>query len=112
MTEEAGGPSIILPERSETARLQEFERLLYSDAPDCRLQDLSARRRTAVAGPNGQPMERVFCGNCGADGGAVTADWSPHVFYLCNDCARKHGNLPLVEIPEDVVRGKKGLLDP
>lgn len=50
-------------------------------------------------------MERVYCVNCGADGGWVTKDWAAHVFYLCDACAEIHGTLPVPQIPDALVRG-------
>jgi len=50
--------------------------------PDCRLHDKPLVYRGHMR------WEEVFCGNCGRSGGLVTAEWSPHVFYLCDDCAR------------------------
>ena len=78
--------------------------------PDCRLTARRDRttpfrmRRLGVA-----EMERVFCGNCGCDGGLVTADWAWHVFYLCEPCADKYGRLDLAEIPESEVRSNQAI---
>jgi hypothetical protein len=38
--------------------------------------------------------ERVFCANCAKEGGHVSADWSPHVFFLCDDCFLTGGTPP------------------
>lgn len=73
--------------------------------PDCRL----ARRRDKTVPLRDRlglsERERVFCANCGANGGLITRDWATTVFYLCEDCAEKHGRLDLPEVPESVVRG-------
>jgi hypothetical protein len=58
--------------------------------PDSRLSGMARERRRVFF--RGQWMERVYCANCGADGGALTADWSPFMFYLCNECAAKNGD--------------------
>ena len=85
------------------AAFQEDE--LKAGLPDCRLtarRDRTVRfrmRRLGVA-----EMERVFCGNCGCDGGLITPDWAWRVFYLCEPCADKYGRLDLAEIPENQVR--------
>jgi hypothetical protein len=52
-------------------------------------------------------MEKIFCVNCGKDGGVVTRDSIPFVLYLCDDCAQKHGHLPLPVVPDKLVRGEK-----
>lgn len=91
-----------MPDRS----LGKWNRELENGLPDCRL---TGHRRRATTVPLGRMlMERVFCANCGADGGLVTAEWSPHIFYLCEDCARTCGHLTLsgvIEINETTVRG-------
>jgi len=51
-------------------------------------------------------MERVYCANCSADGGLVTAEWTTHVFYLCELCKDKYGALDLPEANEKTVRGQ------
>lgn len=47
--------------------------------------------------------EPVFCSSC-SEGpfGLVTADWSPHVFYICDACAQKMAAAPpgTVEVPQ------------
>lgn len=80
-----------------------WDRELENGLPDCRLRGPRRRATTVVRGC--MLMERVFCANCGADGGLITAEWSPHVFYLCDACAETHGKLPLPEVPEKTVRG-------
>jgi len=80
-----------------------WDRDLEGGLPDSRLV-LDRRRTTVVLGR--QLMERVYCANCGADGGLITADWCPHVFYLCDTCAAKHAGIELAEVPEPAVRGR------
>lgn len=59
--------------------------------------------RTTFCGPKGL-MSKVFCLNCGADGGAVTEEWAEFVIYICEGCAKTHGSPPLPEIPEELIR--------
>lgn len=80
-----------------------WDRELEQGLPDCRLRGPGRRARTVVY--RGQLFERVYCANCGADGGLVTAEWSPHIFYLCDRCARDDTALKSAEIPEALVRG-------
>lgn len=72
---------------------------LLPDYPDCRIVGPKGREHVKTLG--GVRFERVFCGNCGADGGGVLAENCPHVFYLCNDCAHTHGGIGLPELPEE-----------
>ena len=53
--------------------------------PDSRLSGMARERKQIFF--RGQWWERVYCVNCGADGGLLTANWSPHMFYLCDRCA-------------------------
>jgi len=69
-----------------------WDRRLESGLPDARLSG-SGRDRTTVVYAHAL-WERVFCANCGADGGLVTAGFSPHVFYVCDDCAARLGPPP------------------
>jgi hypothetical protein len=83
-----------------------WNRELESGLPDCRLR---GPRRRATTVPLGRMlMERVFCANCGGDGGLITAEWSPHVFYLCDECAATYGKLDLPQASEADVRGRRG----
>ena len=75
-----------------------WSRELEQGLPDCRLAGVP----TVVLGR--QKWERVFCANCGADGGLVTAEWTAHVFYQCEPCALKLGPIPGVDkVPDAVV---------
>lgn len=50
--------------------------------------------------------EPVFCSSCSKGPcGLVTADWTPHVFYICDDCAAKMSGPPegAIEVPQDEV---------
>ena len=79
-----------------------WDRQLEEGLPDCRL---SGHRRKVTMWAR-MPMEQVFCVNCGKSGGLVTAEWCPHVFYLCDECYYKHGGMPGPQVSEDLVRGK------
>jgi hypothetical protein len=68
--------------------------------PDARLAD---RSFGTIRGPGGN-YEPVFCVYCGRRGGAVTAKWAEHIFYVCDECVRTHGSPPCEEVPENVVR--------
>ena len=81
-----------------------WDRELEGGLPDCRL---TGHRRRATLVPLGRMMmERVYCANCSADGGLVTAEWTTHVFYLCELCKDKYGALDLPEANEKTVRGQ------
>lgn len=60
--------------------------------PDSRLSGATRDRKRSFF--RGQWWERVYCANCGADGGLVTADWSPHLFYVCQECVNISGPPP------------------
>ncbi len=66
-----------------------WEKELEGGLPDCRLTG-SARDRKTISYAR-MLWEKVFCANCGCNGGYVTADWSPHVFYICDACVGKMG---------------------
>jgi len=51
-------------------------------------------------------MQEIFCVNCGRSGGMISKDWVDFIFHLCDECAEKHGRIPLPEIPENIVRGQ------
>jgi hypothetical protein len=72
--------------------------------PDCRLRG-TARARTIMRAH--MEWELVFCANCGKEGGMVTAEWTPHVFYLCDRCAAwgAEQQLGLQQAPDEIVRG-------
>jgi hypothetical protein len=77
--------------------------LTRGDLPDSRLTNANRPlRRHGLLGL----MEPVFCANCGKYGGLVTKEWISWVFYLCEPCARSHGNIPNPEIPDEIVRGE------
>lgn len=69
--------------------------------PDSRLRPCD---RSTICGPAGI-MSRVYCANCGADGGLITEEWALQVFYLCDRCAETYGKLPVSQVPDAVVRG-------
>lgn len=62
----------------------QWDRQLEGDLPDSRLR--GPRRRATTVMRGGMKYETCFCANCGASGGLITADWSPHVFFICDDC--------------------------
>lgn len=73
--------------------------------PDARLHLVPGKG--CVKGPYGN-MRRIFCINCGSDGGAVTEEWVDYVVYLCEVCALQYGGLAAaVEVDEDLVRGAR-----
>jgi hypothetical protein len=90
---------------SEALRNSRFwDRQLESGLPDCRLSGTAREQTTVTLGR--MTFDRVFCAQCGCDGGLVTSEWCPHVFFLCDTCARVHGPPPeCVEVSEAVVRG-------
>lgn len=95
---------------------RDFDRTLHNNwdreqegnLPDSRLSGPRRRATTIVRG--GMKYERVFCANCSAEGGYVTADWSPHVFYICDDCFHTAGAVAppgTAQVDESLVRGTK-----
>jgi hypothetical protein len=73
---------------------------LVEQLPDCRVQG-----QRSVLGPLGQ-MQRVYCERCGKLEGLVSAEWTPHIFVICNACIEKHGGPPpLPELPQELITG-------
>ena len=66
--------------------------------PDCR----SSKHLSIYCGVNGQ-WEKVFCANCGADGGMCPAENMTFLFYLCNQCAEAYGQIAGTMIMPDEV---------
>lgn len=83
---------------------------LFGDDPDVRKNDMPDARlrpcnRSTIVGPCGI-MARVYCVNCGCDGGLVTDEWAEQIMYLCDRCAEVHGKLPVaLQVPDSEVRG-------
>lgn len=52
---------------------------------------------------NGVWHEQTFCANCGRKGGLVPEDNMTFVFWLCNPCYAKHGEIAnTMAIPDEV----------
>jgi len=62
----------------------QWDRQLEADLPDSRLSGPARRAKTVIRG--GMRWDTCFCANCHKTGGLITADWSPHVFYICDQC--------------------------
>lgn len=81
-----------------------WDQELEKGLPDSRLSGAARGRKSVVYAH--MLWERVFCANCGANGGLITAEWSPHVFYVCEECVAVAGEPPgMAEAPETKVRG-------
>ena len=84
-----------------------WEKALEGGLPDCRLTGSARDRKTKRWAS--MLWEKVFCANCGCDGGYVTAEWSPHVFFICDSCVGVMGApAGCVEAPEAEARGTAG----
>jgi hypothetical protein len=82
---------------------QHWDRQLEAGLPDSRLS--YSNREKSIFSLGRLQLERVYCASCGAAGGGVTPEWSPHVFFVCEPCARKSGPPPgCVEVDETLVR--------
>lgn len=53
--------------------------------PDCRVRPIERDQHRFKLGS--LVFDQVYCAECGKPWGGVTPN-SPHVFYLCDDCAR------------------------
>jgi hypothetical protein len=80
-----------------------WDRQLESGLPDSRLSYSNREKAMVVRGR--MVLEKVFCANCGAEGGGVTPEFAAHVFYVCEPCALRLGPPPgCVEVqPETVI---------
>lgn len=50
---------------------------------------------------------KIFCANCGADGGSVLENDYDFAFYLCDPCAEKYGNIDGTYMEPDSVFWEK-----
>ena len=75
---------------------KDWDRQLEGSLPDCRLSGKASRAQIVRLGR--LAFEKVFCADCGCDGGMVT-EGVPHVFYLCEPCALKGVPMSAIEIP-------------
>jgi hypothetical protein len=79
-----------------------WDRQLENKLPDARF---NGRRDHHLVTLGRLQFERVYCVNCGCDGGLVTPEAFAHVFYLCDDCVDKHGVIAgTAEVPEATAR--------
>lgn len=78
---------------------------LAGDLPDCRLSYANREKKIVMRGR--VPMEVVFCANCHEEKGLVTAEWTAHVFFLCDDCFYKMNGISppgTVQVPDRAVQ--------
>ena len=80
-----------------------WDRQFEEGLPDSRLSGSNREKTTVYHGR--MECEKIFCADCGIYAGLVTAYWTPHIFYLCNDCALKRPNLIEVPAPPGVTLG-------
>lgn len=73
------------------------------------LPDARTRMRETICGPCGL-MSRVYCVNCGADGGLITEEWAESVFYLCDKCSHYGIAAEALSQAADALQVPEGLL--
>lgn len=71
------------------------------------LPDSRAREtRNRIFTPGGAWIP-IFCASCGKDGGSCPEENMTFIFYLCNDCFKKHGHLTgTMVMPDEVFWAK------
>jgi hypothetical protein len=57
------------------------------------LPDSRPKHLKRVFGPGGTVYVKIFCANCGADGGGVPEEHMTFAFVLCNACTEKFGTV-------------------
>ncbi len=78
-------------------RLSRFwDRQLEGGLPDCRVR--RSDRERAIVNRGRMAFEKVYCANCHKEAGLVTAEWTAHVFFICDDCARTGGPPGCIEV--------------
>ena len=77
-----------------------WNRELEFGMPDSRLTVDRAKGQRQAMVPYGRMwMDRVFCMNCGCDGGLATPELQ-FLSYICDECAYKWGSPPgMFEVP-------------
>jgi hypothetical protein len=82
-----------------------WDKALETELPDTRVR-YGEREKTQFR-LGRMEMDLVFCGGpCGRKMGAVPVH-CPHVFFLCDDCFLKMGNVPppgTAQVPDEEVR--------
>lgn len=69
--------------------------------PDSRLKTIHTPKGM-VQGPGGMWVP-VFCANCGVSGGLCPEENMTFMFYLCNDCVWKYGEIAgVMMVPDEV----------
>ena len=76
--------------------------LFWDQALEGGLHDSRLRHRPTIVRA-GALWEKVFCANCGCDGGFITAEWSAHIWYVCDPCALKCGEVAAPKVDEQMV---------
>lgn len=69
-----------------------WDKELETDLPDCRVS--YAQRERKIVHRGRMAFEMVYCANCGKESGLVTAEWTAHVFFVCDDCVLRQGTPP------------------
>ncbi len=87
-----------------------WDRQLEDNLPDCRVSYGERDRTVFMRGR--MAMEMVFCAQCHQPKGAVTADWTAFVFFICDECVGRCQTKPegAQEIPEAVVQGRSPVI--
>lgn len=90
---------------SGNLRDRNWDREQEKGLPDSRLSGYQRESNTIWYAK--MKWEKVFCASCGNPGGAVTPEFSAHVFYLCDECAKKYASAPpgTVEVKPDTKQG-------
>ena len=88
-------------DKLESHKQDLLNKWLKDQIPDCRVKG-----QDTIQGPLGI-MQRVYCEVCGKHEGYVTAEWTPHVYVICNDAIKKFGGgpPPLPELPQELYTG-------
>jgi hypothetical protein len=70
--------------------------------PDSRLKTIHTPRGMVQSVGMGTWVP-IYCANCGKDGGICPEENMTFLFYLCDDCAEKHGHIAgTLSMPDEV----------
>jgi len=64
-----------------------WDKQLERGLPDCRVRYEDREKNIVWRGR--MAFEKVFCAQCHEEKGLVTAEWTAHVFFICDPCYAK-----------------------